>query len=113
MQGRAAVLARPFAVWWVACTVAPAAGAAQESVTQIRPVTGLTFTTTLESPVGDRESLVLLKRVDTVGIHYVWRFVEVHGDSFRVASMARASSRFSTKAAPDSPVWARRVVPAL
>jgi outer membrane protein OmpA-like peptidoglycan-associated protein len=100
---RAAVLARPFAVWWVACAVLPAAAAAQESVAQIRPVTGLTFTTTLESPVGDRESLVLLKRVDSVGIHYVWRFVEVHGDSFRIADVHERRVRANDLA--GAPRW--------
>ena len=51
--------------------------AAQESVPQIRPVSGLTLVSTFGSPEGDREDLIELKRVDTAGIHYVWRFVEL------------------------------------
>ena len=50
--------------------------AAQENIAQIRPVTGLTLVSTLQYPKGDREDVIELKRVDSAGIHYVWRFVE-------------------------------------
>ena len=61
----------------IACACPLIRAAAQESVAQIRPVTGLTLVSTFGSPEGDREDLIELKRVDSIGIHYVWRFVEL------------------------------------
>ena len=57
--------------------------AMQESVDRIQPVTGLTLVSTLQFPEGDREDLIELKRVDSAGIHYVWRLVELwsNGDT--------------------------------
>lgn len=69
-------LACPLAVVWTTCACGLSPLAAQESIAQIRPVTGLTLVSTLQFPQGDREDVIELKRVDSAGIHYVWRLVE-------------------------------------
>ena len=73
---------------WFACACAlPSPGSAQEHLTQVRPVTGLTLVSALHSPEGDREDLVEFKRVDTAVIHYVWRLVEYHRDGDTVSDV--------------------------
>jgi outer membrane protein OmpA-like peptidoglycan-associated protein len=69
-------LACPLAAVWVTCLCTSSPVAAQASLAQIRPVTGLTLVSTLQFPQGDREDVIELKRVDSAGIHYVWRLVE-------------------------------------
>jgi outer membrane protein OmpA-like peptidoglycan-associated protein len=66
-----------------ACASAPSWAAAQERVAQIRPVTGLTLVSTFRHPEGERDDVVELERVDSAGIHYVWRLVEIwtNGDT--------------------------------
>lgn len=62
---------------------APRLAAAQASVAQIRPITGLTLVSTFRHPDGERDDVVELKHVDSTGIHYVWRLVEIwsNGDT--------------------------------
>lgn len=72
------------AIAWVAAGAgAPPWIAAQESVAQIRPVTGLTLVSTFHSAEGERDDVVELEQVDSLGIHYVWRLVETlsNGDT--------------------------------
>ena len=69
-------LAWPLALVATTCVLESPPLAAQESIAQIRPVTGLTLVSTLQFPQGDREDVIELKRVDSAGIHYVWRLIE-------------------------------------
>ncbi len=66
-----------------ACVCMPPEGAAQESVGRILPVTGLTLVSTFRHPSGERDDVIQLERVDSAGIHYVWRLVEIwaNGDT--------------------------------
>ncbi len=82
--------------------------AAQESVPQIRPVTGLSLVSTFGSPKGDREDLIELKRVDSGGIHYVWRFVELlnNGDTITELRERRVRTNDLAGAPRLDPVFA-------
>jgi outer membrane protein OmpA-like peptidoglycan-associated protein len=55
-------------------------GAAQESVPRIPVVPGLVVLSTLQSPDGDRENVVQLESVDSGGVRYSWRLLEVRED---------------------------------
>ena len=77
----------PLASLWAALAFAPSPGATQERLGQIRPVTGMTLVSTLQFPEGDREDLIELRRVDSTGIHYVWRFTESWHDRDTVADV--------------------------
>ncbi len=52
-------------------------GAAQETVSRVPPVPGLTVLSTLHSPDGDRENVVELVSVDASGVAYAWRMLEI------------------------------------
>lgn len=60
-----------------AWSVPPSAAMAQESLARIPLVSGLTIVSTEEWPEHDRDNVVRLERVDSSGIHYVWRFMEL------------------------------------
>ena len=78
---------RPTVLVLLACASAPTWVAAQERLTQIRPVTGLTLVSTFRHPEGERDDVVQLKRVDSAGIHYVWRLVEIWSDGDTVVDV--------------------------
>ena len=86
---RAAVLAT------LACASAPSWGTAQEPLAQIRPVTGLTLVSTFRQPQGERDDVVRLKRVDSAGIHYVWRLVEIWSNGDTVVDVRERRVRAS------------------
>ena len=94
---------RPLLWFACACALPPSPGSAQEHLTQIRPVTGLTLVSALHSPEGDREDLVEFKRVDTAGIHYVWRLVEYHRDGDTVSDIRERRVRANDLA--GAPRW--------
>jgi outer membrane protein OmpA-like peptidoglycan-associated protein len=94
---------RPHLWFACACALAPSVGSAQEHLAQVRPVTGLTLVSALHSPEGDREDLVELKRVDTAGIHYVWRLVEYHRDGDTVSDVRERRVRANDLA--GAPRW--------
>ncbi len=101
--------ARPLATLWAICALAPPPGAAQESVAQIRPVTGLTLVSTLQFPEGDREDVIELKRVDSIGIHYVWRLIESwrNGDTVGDVVERRVRANDLAGAPRWDPIFAR------
>lgn len=78
-----------------ACSVVPAAGLAQDTAAQIHPVTGLTIVSTEEFPEGDRDNVVRLQQVDSSGIHYVWRSLEIHGSGDTVRDLRERRVRAS------------------
>ena len=96
---------RPLAIVWASCALAPSAGAAQESVAQIPPVTGLTLVSTLQFSEGDRDDVVELKRVDSAGIHYVWRFVEIHRDGDTIVDVLERRVRANDLAGAPRVDW--------
>jgi outer membrane protein OmpA-like peptidoglycan-associated protein len=63
--------------------LSPSRGAAQETVSQIPLVPGLTIISSLHFPEGDRENLVEVAAVDSSGASYTWRLFEVreNGDT--------------------------------
>jgi outer membrane protein OmpA-like peptidoglycan-associated protein len=96
-------IARAIALAGVACLGASPPVPAQERIAQIRPVTGLTLVSTLQSPQGDREDLIELKRVDSAGIHYVWRLVEFWHDGDTVGDVRERRVRANDLA--GAPRW--------
>lgn len=63
--------------------LAPSRGAAQETVSHIPLVPGLTIMSSLHFPEGDRENVVEVTAVDSTGARYTWRLVEIreNGDT--------------------------------
>lgn len=53
------------------------AGHAQETVSRIPLVPGLTLLSSLHFPEGDRENVVVVEAADSSGAHYTWRLIEV------------------------------------
>jgi outer membrane protein OmpA-like peptidoglycan-associated protein len=102
-------LAWPVALVGTTCVWGSPPLAAQESIAQIRPVTGMTLVSTLQYPMGDREDVIELKRVDSAGIHYVWRFVEFwrEGDTVGDVHERRVRANDLAGAPRLDPVFAR------
>lgn len=96
-------IARSVALAGAACAAASLPVAGQERIAQIRPVTGLTLVSTLQSPQGDREDLIELKRVDSTGIDYVWRLIEFWRDGDTVGDVRERRVRANDLAA--APRW--------
>jgi outer membrane protein OmpA-like peptidoglycan-associated protein len=96
-------LARPLAIVWATYLFASSTGAPQESITQIRPVTGLALVSTLQFPQGDREDVVELKRVDSAGIHYVWRLLEIWSNGDTISDVRERRVRANDLA--GAPRW--------
>jgi outer membrane protein OmpA-like peptidoglycan-associated protein len=96
-------LTHSFAILCAVYTVAPTAGVAQERLSQVLPVTGLTLVSTLQFPEGDRDDVVELTQVDSAGIHYVWRLVEVWRDGDTVIDVRERRVRANDLA--GAPRW--------
>jgi outer membrane protein OmpA-like peptidoglycan-associated protein len=60
---------------------------AQETVSRIPVIPGLILLSTLQSPDGDRENVVELASVDSSGVRYSWRLLEIwkSGDTLAAA----------------------------
>ena len=65
-----------------ACAVAAAASfaEAQAPTGRIPLGTGATIVQTLSTPTAERESVILVRLASDSGLHYEWRFEEVHDD---------------------------------
>src|SRR5688500_18671650 len=96
-------LTRSFAILCALYPLAPTAGLAQERLSQVLPVTGLTLVSTLQFPEGDRDDVVELTQVDSAGIHYVWRLVEVWRDGDTVIDVRER--RVRAKDLAGAPRW--------
>ncbi len=72
---------------WAACAVTAAAASAEAQAPTGRvPLgTGATIVQTLSTPTAERESLIQVRLASDSGLHYEWRFEEVHdnGDTLR------------------------------
>ena len=84
----------------VAAMTAPSSDA-QETVSRIPVIPGLVLLSTLQSPDGDRENVVELTSVDSSGVRYSWRLLEVRksGDTL-AAAFARHVRSNDLAAAP-------------
>lgn len=60
-----------------ASALAPSPAAAQETVSRIPLVAGLTIMSSLHFPEGDRENVVEVAKVDSSGASYTWRLLEI------------------------------------
>lgn len=84
-------LARPLgrigALAVLVTAMAAPAGDAQETVSRIPVMPGLILLSTLQAPDGDRENVVELASVDSSGVAYSWRLLEVRksGDTLAAA----------------------------
>ena len=78
----------------------PAQSAPSIKSSAIKLVPGVTLVQTLHTPVGDRESLVTIARVDRTGIAYLWSLVEVHhnGDTIKAATQITVKAEDLAKA---------------
>jgi hypothetical protein len=62
---------------WVVSALVGSPGAAQETVSRIPLVPGLTVLSTLHSADGDRENVVEVMTVQASGMRYTWRLLEI------------------------------------
>ena len=60
--------------------LAPSRGAAQDTVSRIPLVPGLTLLSSLHFAEGDRENVVEVGSVDSAGVRYTWRLFEVRAN---------------------------------
>ncbi len=82
-------------------------GGAQDSVTRIPAVPGLVLVSALRSPEGDRENVVELASVDSGGVRYSWRLLEVResGDTLAAAFTRRVGANDLAGAPRLDPVF--------
>jgi outer membrane protein OmpA-like peptidoglycan-associated protein len=65
----------------------PSASEAQDAVSRIPLVPGLTLLSSLHYPEGDRENVVVLAGADSSGVHYAWRLLEVRQDGDTIVDL--------------------------
>lgn len=82
--------------------------AAQELVSAIPPLTGLTVLSALHSPDGDREDVVELTSVDSTGVTYQWHLLEFRraGDTIAQSFTRRVRANDLAGAPRVDPIFA-------
>ena len=76
-----------------------ASGGAQESVSSLPLLPGLTLASTLHSPGGERENLVQVASADAGGVGYTWQLVEIRNTGDTIVSQAQRRVRMADLAA--------------